>query len=610
MASLKKQSRNQPLEKDSPLAGETHHDYTVRICFGTGGIASGSEEVMAVFREKISAHGLAIPVVKCVNKVGCRGFCARDVLVDVVCGNKTYTYQYVTPDMVPRIVDEHCVDHSPVKDWLVDKSYHTFHKKQQKIVLKYCGLIDPEDIEAYMTVKGYEGAHKVLTDMTPLDVIEEIRASQLRGRGGAGFSTGLKWNLCHISAGYPKYIICNADEGDPGAFMDRAIIEGNPHSVLEGMIIAGYAIGANQGYIYIRAEYPLAISRLVIGLQQAREKGFLGGNLFNSGFDFDIQIKQGAGAFICGEETALIASIEGKRGAPTARPPFPVSKGLWGKPTTINNVETLANVPVIILKGSDWYAKIGTEKSKGTKAFSLTGKVKNTGLIEVPMGISLREIIYDIGGGPPKNRTFKAIQTGGPSGGCIPAEHIDSLVDYESLTRLGSMMGSGGMVVMDNSTCMVDMARFFLSFTQKESCGKCVPCRIGTKRMLEILTRITGGKGREDDIALLEELGRDIKDASLCGLGLSAPNPVLSTIRYFRHEYEAHIKEGRCPAAVCQALRQYTVGEDLCKKCGKCKRVCPSGAIEWHPKATASIDKNKCIKCGSCYDACPYLSIH
>jgi NADH:ubiquinone oxidoreductase subunit F (NADH-binding)/Pyruvate/2-oxoacid:ferredoxin oxidoreductase delta subunit len=391
--------------------------------------------------------------------------------------------------------------------------------------------------------------------------------------------------------------------------MDRAIIEGNPHSVLEGMIIGGYAIGADQGYIYIRAEYPLAIQRLIIAIKQAEEKGFLGNDIFGSGFAFDIKIKKGAGAFICGEETALIASIEGKRGIPKARPPFPVNKGLWGKPTTINNVETFANVPPIIRKGSSWFAAIGTEKSGGTKAFSLTGKVKNTGLIEVPMGISLKEIVYEIGGGPPKNRTLKAVQTGGPSGGCIPAAYLDTPVDYGSLVKLGSMMGSGGMVVMDDTTCMVDMAKFFLTFTQTESCGKCVPCRIGTKRMLEILTRITGGKGKESDIDLLDELAWDIKDASLCGLGMSAPNPVLSTIRYFRNEYEAHIIEGRCPAAVCEALRQYVVMDDVCKKCGKCKRVCPAGAIEWEAKAAAYISRDKCIKCGACFDACPFRSI-
>ena len=591
------------------MSNTSGNDCLIRVCAGTGGISAGSEDVIAAFRAQLAGRGLDVPIAKCVKQVGCRGFCARDVLVDILSDGQSFTYQHVTPKMVPRLVEEHCLCHTPVKEWLVDHDYHSFHAKQKKLVLKSCGLIDPEDIEEYIAINGYEGARQVFTDMAPLDVIEEIRSAGLRGRGGAGFSVGLKWELCQSAKGYPKYIICNADEGDPGAFMDRAIVEGNPHSVLEGMMIGGYAIGASQGYIYIRAEYPLAIKRLAIALEQARAKGFLGPNIFNSGIDFDIKIKRGAGAFICGEETALIESIEGKRGTPRARPPFPVNRGLWGKPTTINNVETFANIPVIIRNGSNWFAAIGTEKSKGTKAFSLTGKVKNTGLIEVPMGISLKEIIYDIGGGPLKNRTIKAVQTGGPSGGCIPAALFYTPVGYDSLMRLGSIMGSGGMVVMDDSTCMVDMARFFLSFTQKESCGKCGPCRIGSKRMLEILTRITSGKGKEGDIDLLLELGQDIKDTSLCGLGQSAPNPVLSTIRHFRTEYETHIRDRRCPAATCVALRQYRVIDDLCKKCGKCKRVCPARAIQWEPKATARINKEKCIACGSCFDACLFRSI-
>lgn len=584
-------------------------DCSVRVCLGTGGISAGGEQVMDAFRHNLSARDLAIPVEKRLKRVGCRGFCSRDVLVDIQSEKDVHTYQYVTPEMVERIVEEHLVQGNPVKEWLLTPEAQNFHAKQKKIVLKFCGLIDPENINDYLEVQGYEAAKNVLSKMTPWDVIEEVKASGLRGRGGAGFSTGLKWNLCNISKGQPKYIICNADEGDPGAFMDRAIIEGNPHSVLEGMIIGGYAIGANQGYIYIRAEYPLAIKRLTVAIQQARKLGLLGKNIFDSAFSFDIKIKKGAGAFICGEETALIASIEGKRGVPKARPPFPVNKGLWDKPTTINNVETFANIAPIIMNGAAWFAAIGTEKSTGTKAFSLTGKVRNTGLIEVPMGITLNEIVYDIGGGAPKHRKIKAVQTGGPSGGCIPAEYMDMPVDYESLTKLGSMMGSGGMVVMDDTTCMVDMAKFFVAFTQRESCGKCVPCRIGTKRMLEILTRITGGKGRADDIDLLAELGRDIKEASLCGLGLSAPNPVLSTIRYFRKEYESHIHEGRCPAMVCKALRQYKVIADDCKKCGKCKMVCPAGAMEWEKKSTAYLNKEKCIKCGACFDACHFRAI-
>ena len=612
MAEKKKvvKKKVQPAAKSKPKAkAKSEKELTIRVCVGTGGLAAGSSDVIDTFYKELNAHGLKAHVEKkCVNKTGCRGFCAKDVLVDIIIDGSISTYQFIKPEMVGRIIEEHILNGNPVEEWLVGPDYHTFHDKQTKILLKQCGQIDPEDLEAYLAIGGYEGARKALS-LTPFEVIEEVKASGLRGRGGAGFLTGLKWELCSMSKGTPKYIICNADEGDPGAFMDRSVIEGNPHSVLEGMLIAGHAIGSNYGYIYIRAEYPLAIERLEIAIRQATEKGFLGKNIFSSGFDFDIKIKQGAGAFICGEETALIASIEGKRGMPRSKPPFPVNKGLWGKPTVINNVETLANLPSIITQGASWYASIGTEKSKGTKVFALTGKIKNTGLIEVPMGISLKEIIYDIGGGMEKNRKLKAVQTGGPSGGCIPASHINMPVDYESLISIGSMMGSGGMVAMDDATCMVDMSKFFLSFTQHESCGKCVPCRVGTKRMLEILTRITEGKGREDDIELLIELGTDIKLSSLCGLGMSAPNPVLSTINFFRDEYEAHIKDGICPAHVCKALRQYIVSPELCKMCGKCFRVCPSGAIMWEPKNKAVIDKLKCIKCGACFEACPFKSI-
>lgn len=586
------------------------NDLTIRVCVGTGGLAAGSQQVIDTFHVELSARGMKASIEKkCVNKTGCRGFCAKDVLVDVILDGDISTYQFVTPEKVGRIVDEHIINGSSVDEWLVGPEYHTFHDKQTKILLKQCGQIDPEDINAYIEIGGYEGAKKALS-LTEFEVIEEVKKSGLRGRGGAGFLTGLKWEFCSMSRSTPKYIICNADEGDPGAFMDRSVIEGNPHSVIEGMIIGGYAIGAGNGYIYIRAEYPLAIERLKIAISEATEKGFLGRNIFKSGFDFDIRIKEGAGAFICGEETALIASIEGKRGMPRSKPPFPVNKGLWGKPTVINNVETLANLSTIITKGARWFSSIGSEQSKGTKVFALTGNIKNTGLIEVPMGISLKEIIYDIGGGMgKKNRQLKAVQTGGPSGGCIPASRIDMPVDYESLMRIGSMMGSGGMVVMDNTTCMVDMAKFFISFTQNESCGKCVPCRIGTKRMLEILTRITEGNGRESDIDLLIELGTDIKLSSLCGLGQSAPNPVLSTINFFRDEYEAHIKEGKCPAGVCKALRQYLVNVEVCKMCGKCARVCPSGAIKWETKQKAFIEKSKCVKCGACFEACPFNSI-
>jgi NADH-quinone oxidoreductase subunit F len=530
------------------------------------------------------------------------------VLVDIILDGNTSTYQFVKHDMVSRIIEEHIINAEPVKEWLVGPDYHTFHDKQTKILLKQCGQIDPEDINAYIEIGGYEGTKKALS-MEPFEIIEEIKASGLCGRGGAGFPTGLKWEFCRMSGGKPTYIICNADEGDPGAFMDRSIIEGNPHSVIEGMIIGALAIGSPKGYVYIRAEYPLAVERLRKAIMQAREKKMLGKNILNSEFDFDIEIKLGAGAFVCGESTALMRSIEGKRGMPRQTPPQSVSKGLWGKPTALNNVETLANIPIIISRGADWFASFGTGNNKGTKVFSLTGKVKNTGLIEVPLGMSLREIIYDIGGGMEKNRKFKAVQTGGPSGGCIPASHIDMPVDYESLNKVGAMMGSGGMVVMDDTTCMVDMAKFFLSFTENESCGKCVPCRIGTKRMLEILSRITEGNGREGDIELLIELGTDIKLASLCGLGRSAPNPALSTINFFRNEYESHIKKGICPAGVCKELRQYIVNAEICKMCGKCARVCPSGAIIWQRKQNAFIDRAKCIKCGECFDACPFNSI-
>ncbi len=604
----RKKTAKKPCKKKT--TGAIAKDLIIRICVGTGGLAAGSQEVIEAFHKELKAHGLKAAVEKrCVNKTGCRGFCAKDVLVDVILNGSSSTYQLVTPDMVSRIVEEHIVGAKPVEEWLVGPDYHAFHDKQTKILLKQCGQIDPEDINAYINIEGYKGAKKALSQK-PSRVIEEIKASGLRGRGGAGFPTGVKWEFCSRSKEKTRYIICNADEGDPGAFMDRSIIEGNPHAVIEGMIIGGYAIGAEQGYIYIRAEYPLAIERLKIAIKEATKKGFIGKNIFKSKFNFNIRIKEGAGAFICGEETALIASIEGKRGMPRAKPPFPANKGLHGKPTVINNVETLANLASIITKGASWFSSIGSEKSKGTKVFALTGNIKNTGLIEVPMGISLKEIIYDIGGGmEKKNRSLKAVQTGGPSGGCIPASHIDMPVDYESLAGIGSMMGSGGMVVLDNTTCMVDIAKFFLSFTENESCGKCVPCRIGTKRMLEILTRITEGKGKEGDIDLLLELGKDIKLSSLCGLGQSAPNPVLSSINFFRDEYESHIKDRVCPATVCKALRQYIVNAELCKKCGKCKKACLSDAIIWEKKQTASIDKSKCIKCGACYDECSFGSI-
>ena len=585
-------------------------DISVNVCMGTGGIAGGGAEVMEAFQQEFQSNSLDGEIGKrCkAGKVGCRGFCAKDVLVDITINDKTCTYQHVKPAMVPRLVRDHIVDGTPVADWLVKQDYSDFHNRQKKIVLANCGKIDPEKIEAYLEVDGYESIKKALK-MNPEDLREVVKQSGLRGRGGAGFPTGLKWELCAANKENPKYVICNADEGDPGAFMDRSVVEGNPHSIIEGMTIGAYAIGSHFGYVYIRAEYPLAVERLQMALEQAREHGFLGKNIHNSDFHFDIKVKLGAGAFVCGEETALIASIEGERGMPRAKPPFPANKGLWGKPTIINNVETWANLPPIIRNGADWYAAIGSEKSKGTKVFALTGKIKNTGLIEVPMGIKLRDIIFDIGGGIEGGRLLKAVQTGGPSGGCIPQAHIDMRVDYDSLTEIGSMMGSGGMVVLDETDCMVNISKFFLEFTQSESCGKCTPCRIGTKRMLEILTRITEGEGREGDIELLLDLGNDIKETSLCGLGMSAPNPVLSTIRYFRHEYEAHINHKQCPAKVCRKLLTYFIRQDLCVGCGACAKTCPTGAASGKKKKPHRIDTSACIKCGACFDVCKVKAV-
>jgi NADH:ubiquinone oxidoreductase subunit F (NADH-binding)/NAD-dependent dihydropyrimidine dehydrogenase PreA subunit/(2Fe-2S) ferredoxin len=583
----------------------------VRVCIGTGGLAAGGKEVIAAFKKAITDFcvDLDLDFTCHYQKVGCRGFCARDVLVDVVDGDKSVTYQGIKPDNAKRIVQEHLIEGKPVKEWLIEDTYYAFHSKQHKILLKDCGTIDPEDINSYINVGGYTSIKKILSGMTPDEVINEIRASGIRGRGGAGFPTGVKWEACRKAPGDAKYIVCNADEGDPGAFMDRSIIEGNPHSVIEGMMIAAYAIGSSLGYVYIRAEYPAAVDRLKLAMAQAHEAGYLGENLFGSGFNFDLRVKLGAGAFVCGEETALIASIEGQRGMPRAKPPFPVHRGLWGKPTVINNVETLANIPIIMRNGAAWYASIGTEKSKGTKVFALTGKVKNTGLIEVPMGIRLGEIIYDIGGGIIDNKEFKAVQTGGPSGGCIPASLLDTPVDYESLAKVGSIVGSGGMVVLDETNCMVNIAKFFLEFTQAESCGKCVPCRIGTKRLLEILTRITKGEGREGDIELLERLSSSVRSTSLCGLGQTAPNPILSTLKYFREEYEAHIRDKKCPAKVCRDLLIYSIIEAKCKGCGACVRACPVGAVTGEKKKPHVIDPNKCIKCGACFDACKFKSV-
>ncbi|WP_457577909.1 NADH-quinone oxidoreductase subunit NuoF [Desulfomarina sp.] len=587
-------------------------EITVNVCMGTGGIAAGGDMVMEEFKKEFEAAGIKNATIKenCkLHKVGCRGFCARDVLVDITVNGESSTYEYIQPKMVKRLVSEHVLGAKPVKEWLVGDDYHTFHDNQTKIVLSDLGKIDPESIDEYLATGGYKAAEKALTTMSPEETIVTIKDSGLRGRGGGGFPTGLKWSFCAANESDQKYLICNADEGDPGAFMDRSVIEGNPHAVIEGMIINAFAIGASIGYVYIRAEYPLAVDRLHMALNQAEEKGFLGKNLFGTDFDFKIKVKLGAGAFVCGEETALIASIEGERGMPRAKPPFPANKGLWGKPTIINNVETLANVPQIINKGAEWFAAIGSEKSKGTKVIALTGKIRNTGLIEIPMGMPLKDIIFNIGGGIEGDKLFKAVQTGGPSGGCIPQQHIDLPVDYEGLASVGSMMGSGGMVVLDETDCMVNISKFFLEFTQSESCGKCVPCRLGTKRLLEILTRITEGEGKEGDIELLQTLAEDVRDSSLCGLGMSAPNPVLSTIKYFRHEYEAHIKQKKCPAKVCNKLLTFFIREDLCVGCGMCARACPVNAISGEKKQPHKIDNEACIQCGSCFDACKFSAV-
>jgi NADH-quinone oxidoreductase subunit F len=579
---------------------------------GPGGIAAGGKEVLETFRDVLSRSDMdAVLRENCSShKVGCIGLCARDVLVEVEMDGEKTMYQYVKPEMVERIVLEHLMDGSLIEEWLVDDAYNRFYEKQVKLVLSDCGVIDPEDIDSYIEKGGYEALRQVLHDMTSEQVIDLVKDSGLRGRGGAGFPAGVKWDFARKAQGDQKYLICNADEGDPGAFMDRAIIEGNPHSVVEGMIIGASAIGAQKGYVYIRAEYPLAVERLRMAISQARSRGYLGKNIAGSGFSFDIKLKLGAGAFVCGEETALIASIEGKRGMPRAKPPFPAQKGLWGNPTVINNVETLANIPYIIRNGADWFARYGTEKSKGTKVFALTGKVKNTGLIEVPMGIKLRDIIFHIGGGIEGEREFKAVQTGGPSGGCIPAAMLDIPVDYESLARVGSIVGSGGMIVLDQDDCMVNISQYFLEFTKAESCGKCVPCRIGTKRLLEILKRITEGRGRSGDLELLEKLGSDIKSASLCGLGQTAPNPVMSTLKYFRDEYEAHIHDKCCPAAVCKSLLTYTILEDVCTGCTLCARVCPTEAIVGEKKKPHTILQDACIKCGACFDTCKFEAIN
>jgi NADH:ubiquinone oxidoreductase subunit F (NADH-binding)/(2Fe-2S) ferredoxin/NAD-dependent dihydropyrimidine dehydrogenase PreA subunit len=551
------------------------------------------------------------------NISGCLGMCEKGPIMII---NPGYTiYGNVKEDDIPEIVEEHIIGGKPLARLVIEQDhlYNRFFRvfgdvgffgKQMRITLRNCGIIDPESIDDYLSLRGYEALARVLTEMAPEEVIEAVKTSGLRGRGGAGFPTGMKWDFTRKAEGSPKYVICNADEGDPGAFMDRSAIEGDPHTVLEGILIGGYAVGARKGIIYIRAEYPLAIERLKKAIKSARESGLLGENILGSDFSFDIEIKLGAGAFVCGEETALIHSIEGSRGMPRPRPPFPSVSGLFGKPTLINNVETWANIPVIILDGPEWFNSVGTEKSKGTKVFALAGKVRNTGLVEVPMGTTLREIIYDIGGGIPDGKKFKAVQTGGPSGGCLPEEYLDTKIDYESLALAGSIMGSGGMIVMDEDSCMVSIARFFLEFTQNESCGKCTPCREGTKRMLEILTRITEGQGEKGDIEKLERLGNMIKKTSLCGLGQSAPNPVLSTIKNFREEYEQHIRDKKCVAGECATLLSYSIN-DNCVGCGACKRVCPAGAVSGETRKKHSIDAGKCIKCGKCFEICKFNAI-
>ena len=585
----------------------------ILVCHGTGCTSSKSPEILENFRRILKEkHIDNVRVIK----TGCFGLCAKGPIV-IIRPEDTF-YAMVTPEDCEEIIDTHIVKGERVERLLCKDIDGTvvnsldelnFYKKQKRIALKNCGVVNPEEIDEYIAFDGYKALEKVLKEMTQDEVIDVIKDSGLRGRGGAGFPTGKKWELTKASEGDQKYVVCNADEGDPGAFMDRSILEGDPHSVLEAMEIAGYSIGANKGYIYVRAEYPIAVQRLKIAIDQARDYGLLGKNIFGTDFSFDIEIRLGAGAFVCGEETALLESIEGKRGQPRVKPPYPAQSGLWGKPTLINNVETYANIAQILLKGAQWYSSIGTETSKGTKVFALGGNVNNIGLVEVPMGTTLREIIYDIGGGIPNGREFKAAQTGGPSGGCIPKEHLDTPIDYESLKQIGSMMGSGGLIVMDDTKCMVCLAKFYLEFTVSESCGKCTPCRIGTKRMLEILERLCNGEGEELDLYKLEKLAANIQKSSICGLGQSAPNPVISTLKYFREEFRQHAIQKECKTLECKAMAKITVNEEKCKGCGLCQKHCPVNAIDGSGRDKRVINQEKCIKCGTCIASCPFHAI-
>lgn len=589
----------------------------ILLCGGTGCTSSGSQTLVKEFKKELIKHELMDEVELVIT--GCFGLCELGPVV-IVYPEGTF-YSRVEPSDIPELVEEHLVKGRPLERLIYSEKKEGehplsinelgFYKKQKRIALANCGVIDPEDIEEYIAFDGYMALEKVLFKMTPQEVIDEVKASGLRGRGGGGFPTGLKWQFAY-NADSPdgvKFVACNADEGDPGAFMDRSVLEGDPHRLIEAMAIAAYAIGAQKGYVYVRAEYPIAVKRLQIAIDQAKDYGLLGDNVFDTDFSFDLEIRLGAGAFVCGEETALMNSVEGKRGEPRPRPPFPANKGLFERPTVLNNVETYANIPTIILEGAESFASVGTEKSKGTKVFALGGKINNTGLLEIPMGTTLREVIYEIGGGIPNGKAFKAAQTGGPSGGCIPSSELDIPIDYDNLISIGAMMGSGGLIVMDEDNCMVDVARFFLDFTQDESCGKCPPCRIGTKRMLEILERICDGQGEEGDIERLEELAEGIKASALCGLGQTAPNPVLSTIKYFRDEYEAHIYEKRCPAGVCRNLLNYVIDEEKCKGCGICAKKCPGDAITGEKKKPHVIDAAKCVKCGACIEVCPFNAI-